>query len=78
MAAMFARLEGSNAHVINVDTSVHPSRVTPKTNLRDLARWDASGGRTDMAAPFSWALDQRLGVAGLNASPQKIISGFVR
>jgi 60 kDa SS-A/Ro ribonucleoprotein len=65
MAVMLARIEGANVHVINVDTRVHPSRVTPRTNLRELARWDSSGGGTDMSLPFSWALDRRMNVDGI-------------
>jgi len=59
IAVMLAKLEGPNVHVIDVDTRVHPSRVTPQTNLRELATWQASGGGTDMSLPFTWALQQR-------------------
>ncbi len=64
MAVMLARIEGANVHVINVDTRVHSSLVTARTNLRELARWNSSGGGTDMSLPFAWALDQRLYVDG--------------
>jgi 60 kDa SS-A/Ro ribonucleoprotein len=65
MAVMLARIERANVHVINVDTSVHPSRVTARANLREIASWPACGGGTDMSLPFSWALDQRLNVDGV-------------
>jgi 60 kDa SS-A/Ro ribonucleoprotein len=59
IAVMPTRLEGPNVHVIDVDTRVHPSKVTRRTNLRELATWQASGGGTDMSLPFTWALQQR-------------------
>lgn len=65
MAVMLVWIEGANVHVIYVETSVHPSRVTPRTNLRELARWRSSGGGTDMSLPFSYALDKRLNVDGV-------------
>jgi 60 kDa SS-A/Ro ribonucleoprotein len=65
MAVMLARIEPGNVHVIDVDIRVHSSRVTPRTNLRELARWDSSGRGTDMSLPFSWALDKRLPVDGV-------------
>ena len=64
IAVMLTRLEGSNVHVIDVDTRVHPSKVTPRTNLRELATWDSSGGGTDMSLPFTWASRQRAVVDG--------------
>ena len=64
MAIMLARIEYGNVHVIDVDTSVHASKVTRRTNLRELARWRSSGGGTDMSLPFSWALQHRLTVDG--------------
>jgi 60 kDa SS-A/Ro ribonucleoprotein len=65
MAVMLARIEGTNVHVINVDTKVHPSKVTPRTNVRELARWNSSGGGTDMSLPFAYALDKRMPVDGV-------------
>ena len=64
IAVMLTRLEGSNVHVIDVDTRVHPSKVTPRTNLREIATWDSSGGGTDMSLPFTWAARQRAVVEG--------------
>jgi 60 kDa SS-A/Ro ribonucleoprotein len=64
MAVMLARIEGASVHVIEADTSVHASKVTPHTTLRELVRWRSSGRGTDMSLPFSWALDRRLDVAG--------------
>jgi len=65
IAAMLARIEGKNVHVIDVDTAVHRSKVTPKTSLRELATWRGSGGGTDLSLPFSWALARRLSVDGI-------------
>jgi 60 kDa SS-A/Ro ribonucleoprotein len=65
MAAMLARTEGGNVHVIDVDTSVHASKVTPKTSFRDIARWRPSGGGTDLSLPFSWARTQNMKVDGI-------------
>jgi 60 kDa SS-A/Ro ribonucleoprotein len=59
MAVMLARLDGGAMHVIDVDTAVHPSRVTPRTNLREVAAWRPSGGGTNLALPFTWALERR-------------------
>jgi 60 kDa SS-A/Ro ribonucleoprotein len=64
MASMLARIEGPNMHVIDVDTRVHQSRVTARTNMREIAGWSPSGGGTDLSLPFSYALDQRLNVDG--------------
>ena len=41
------------------------SRVTPGTNLREIAGWRPSGAGTDLSLPFSWALRQGLAVAGI-------------
>lgn len=65
MAAMLARIEGKNVHVVDVDTTVHRSKVTAATNLRELARWRPSGGATDMAASLRWARDRSLAVDGI-------------
>ncbi|GGT98342.1 RNA-binding protein [Actinomadura citrea] len=65
MAVILNRIEGSNAHVIDVDTSVHASRVTKRTNLREISQWRPSGGGTDLSLPFQWAQQQRLNVDGV-------------
>lgn len=67
MAVIMARIERGNAHVIDVDTSVHASRVTARTNLREIASWRPSGGGTNLALPFSWACRQGLAVDGVLA-----------
>ncbi len=64
VAVMLARLERGGVHVIDADTAVHRSKVTPRTNLRELAAWRASGGGTDLAQPFTWALKRRHVVDG--------------
>lgn len=65
MAVMLARIEKGNAHVIDVDTAVHASKVTPRTNLREIAAWWPSGGGTDLSLPFSWAQRERMEVDGI-------------
>lgn len=65
MAVIMARIERGNVYVIDVDTQVHASRVTARTNLREIASWQPSGGGTNLALPFAWALQQRLEVDGL-------------
>jgi len=65
VAAMLARIEGKNVHVIDVDTTVHRSKVTARTNLRELASWRPSGGRTDVAASLRWARQRSLAVDGV-------------
>jgi 60 kDa SS-A/Ro ribonucleoprotein len=65
MAVIFNRMEGGNAHVIDVDTSVHASRVTARTNLREIETWRPSGGGTNLALPFEWALAERVEVDGV-------------
>jgi 60 kDa SS-A/Ro ribonucleoprotein len=65
VAVMLARIEGAGLHVIDVDTSVHRSRVTPRASLRAIAGWRPSGGGTDLSLPFTWALQQRLSVDGI-------------
>jgi 60 kDa SS-A/Ro ribonucleoprotein len=44
---------------------VHPSRVTARTNLREIPTWRPSGGGTDLSLPFSYARHQRLEVDGV-------------
>ncbi|WP_433216834.1 TROVE domain-containing protein [Microtetraspora malaysiensis] len=63
MAVMLARIE--NVHVIDVDTAVHASKVTPHTNLREIASWRPSGGGTNLSLPFRWATQERLEVDGV-------------
>ncbi|MEV8639425.1 TROVE domain-containing protein, partial [Streptosporangium sp. NPDC051023] len=65
MAVMLARIERGNVHVIDVDTRVHASKVTPRTNLREIASWRPSGGGTDLSLPFQWAAQERLAVDGI-------------
>ncbi|MEU6741895.1 TROVE domain-containing protein [Streptosporangium sandarakinum] len=64
MAVMLARIERGDAHVIEVDTGVHASRITPRTNLREIGTWQASGGGTDLSLPFTWAAQERMAVDG--------------
>jgi 60 kDa SS-A/Ro ribonucleoprotein len=64
MAVMLSRIEKGNVHVIDVDTRVHASKVTPRTNLREIASWRPSGGGTDLSLPFLWAAQERLDVDG--------------
>ncbi|WP_165975230.1 TROVE domain-containing protein [Actinomadura rubrisoli] len=65
MAVILNRIEGGNVHVIDVDTSVHSSRVTAHTNLREVGRWSPSGGGTDLSLPFQWAQREKLHVDGI-------------
>lgn len=65
MAVMLARIEKGNVHVIDVDTSVHASKVTPRTNLREIASWRPSGGGTDLSLPFTWAARERFEADGI-------------
>jgi 60 kDa SS-A/Ro ribonucleoprotein len=64
MAIILSRIERYNAHIIDVDTSARPSRITPRTNLREVARWRPSGGATDMGAAFAFAEKERWEVDG--------------
>ncbi|WP_336214355.1 TROVE domain-containing protein [Nonomuraea sp. LPB2021202275-12-8] len=65
MAVMFARIEKGNVHVIDVDTRVHASKVTARTNMREIASWRPSGGGTDLSLPFQWALQRHMEVDGV-------------
>lgn len=65
MAVMLARIEKGNVHVIDVDTEVHASKVTPRTNLREIASWEPSGGGTDLSLPFTWATQEKIAVDGI-------------
>jgi 60 kDa SS-A/Ro ribonucleoprotein len=64
MAVMLKRIEGPDVHVIDVDTAVHPSKITARTNLRESARWRPSGGGTDLSLPFTHALRHSHAVDG--------------
>ncbi|MFD0534716.1 hypothetical protein ACFQY7_14050 [Actinomadura luteofluorescens] len=65
MAVILNRIERGNCHVIDVDTQVHASKVTARTNLGEISRWRPSGGGTDLSLPFQWAQRQRLEVDGM-------------
>ncbi|GAA3693374.1 TROVE domain-containing protein [Nonomuraea antimicrobica] len=65
MAVMLARIERGGVHVIEVDTRVHASKVTPRTNLREISAWRPSGGGTDLSLPFTWARERRMEVDGI-------------
>jgi 60 kDa SS-A/Ro ribonucleoprotein len=64
MALILARTEPETV-VINADTSVHPSQITPATQLKEIPHMLASGGGTALAAGFEWAAHQRLNVDGV-------------
>jgi len=64
MAAILKRIDGGNVHVIDVDTKVHPSRITARTRLREIGSWQPSGGGTDLSLPFTHAAEVKLGVDG--------------
>ncbi|WP_237108716.1 TROVE domain-containing protein [Nonomuraea sp. MG754425] len=65
MAVMLARIERGGVHVIDVDVSVHASKVTPRTNLREIASWRPSGGGTDLSLPFTWARERGMQADGI-------------
>src|SRR4029077_5574234 len=65
MATIMARIERRNTHVIDVDTSVHASKITSRTNLREIDGWRPSGGGTDLSLPFSHARTQGLELDGV-------------
>jgi 60 kDa SS-A/Ro ribonucleoprotein len=64
IATMLKRIEGENAHVIDVDTSVHASKITARTNLREIKSWRPSGGGTDLSLPMTYAMRENLRVDG--------------
>ena len=64
MAAILKRIEGGNVHVIDVDTQVHPSRITARTRLREIGSWPPSGGGTDLSLPFTHATKRKMEVDG--------------
>ncbi|MFI0450159.1 TROVE domain-containing protein [Actinomadura sp. 6N118] len=65
MAVIMNRIEGGDCHVIDVDTRVYRSRVTARTNLREIGTWRMSGGGTDLSLPFQWAQREGLAVDGI-------------
>jgi len=64
MAAILKRIEGGNVHVIDVDTQVHPSRITTRTRAREIGFWRPSGGGTDLSLPFTHATKRKMEVDG--------------
>jgi 60 kDa SS-A/Ro ribonucleoprotein len=54
MALILMRTE-PNVHVIDLDTTIHSSPITRRTNLRELASAGPSGGGTDLSLPFVYA-----------------------
>lgn len=64
MAAVLKRIEGGNVHVLDVDTRVHPSRITARTRVREIGSWPPSGGGTDLSLPFTHATKHKLEVDG--------------
>jgi 60 kDa SS-A/Ro ribonucleoprotein len=64
IALTMKRIEGENAHVIDVDTSVYASRITQRTRLAEMQSSGASGGGTDLSLPFDYAAKNRLAVDG--------------
>jgi 60 kDa SS-A/Ro ribonucleoprotein len=64
MAAILKRIEGGNVHVIDVDTQVHPSRITTRTRVREIGFWRPSGGGTDLSLPFTHATKHKMEVDG--------------
>jgi 60 kDa SS-A/Ro ribonucleoprotein len=64
MAAVLKRIEGGNVHVIDVDTQVHPSRITTRTRVREIGSWRPSGGGTDLSLPFTRATKHKMEVDG--------------
>lgn len=64
MAVIIKRIEGHNAHVIDVDTDVHTSKVSVRTSLRSLRNWSPSGGGTDLSLPFAYAERHGMNVDG--------------
>lgn len=64
VALMIKKIEGENAHVIDVDTGVHPSQITRRTNLREIRSWRPSGGGTDLSLPMRYAMQYDLRVDG--------------
>lgn len=64
MAVILARTDPQTL-VIEADTSVHTSNVTPHTRLAEVRRWRAHGGGTDLSAGFRWLHTQGLKADGV-------------
>jgi len=64
MALTLKRIEGPNAHVIDVDTSVHQSTISRHTRLSEVQNSGASGGGTNLSLPFEYAQAAGLAVDG--------------
>lgn len=64
LAVILARIEPA-AHAIELDTRVRASRLSARTNLREIASWCPSGGGTDLSLPFMWARGANLVVDGM-------------
>jgi len=64
IALMLKRVEGSNAHVIDVDLSARQSRITRRTRLAEVQDWHSRGGGTDLALPMEYAMQYDLQVDG--------------
>jgi 60 kDa SS-A/Ro ribonucleoprotein len=64
IAAQVKRIEGANAQLIDLDTAVRRSKVTARTNTREIASWRPSGGGTDLSLPFTHAARRGLELDG--------------
>jgi len=64
VALTMKRIEGENCHVIDVDTTVHASKITKRTRLAEIQNHGADGGGTDMSLPFFYAGQEKLTVDG--------------
>jgi 60 kDa SS-A/Ro ribonucleoprotein len=64
IALTLKRIERENAHVIDVDTSVHQSKISARTRLAEIQSSGPSGGGTDLSLPFEYAMAAGLKVDG--------------
>lgn len=64
IALTMKRIEGEDVHVIDVDTTVHDSKITRRSRLAEVQRGNPSGGGTDLSLPFAWAHQHNLKVDG--------------
>ena len=64
IALVMKRIEGENAHVIDVDTRIHASKVSARSRLQDVMSYPPSGGGTNLALPFDYAAREALEVDG--------------
>lgn len=64
VALTLKKLEGDNAHVIDVDTQVHSSIITKRTRLAEVQRRGPSGGGTNLSIPFGYASQYQLKLDG--------------